>query len=219
MLHRTSYVASELLLLRPSTMLDTVETPLIAAEPERAERVYRTLTLAFAADPPTRWLFPDPADYQRHFATFARALGGAALARGTAYATPDYTGVALWLAPDVGPDEEALAKLIDEGVAPDKQAVMAEVVDGMVRFHPEQPHWYLPFIGVEPARQGKALGAALLRHTLATCDAAQLPAYLESTNPRNRPLYERHGFQAMGEIKVADCPAIVPMLRRPNTSA
>src|SRR5687767_6551887 len=43
-----------------------------------------------------------------------------------------------------------------------------------------------PFIGVEPARQGRGLGAALLRAQLAVCDQAGLPAYLESSNPRNR---------------------------------
>src|SRR5687767_6551888 len=73
-----------------------------------------------------------------------------------------------------------------------------------------------PFIGVEPARQGRGLGAALLRAQLAVCDQAGLPAYLESSNPRNRPLYERHGFEAIGEIKVADCPLVVPMLRKPR---
>jgi len=74
---------------------------------------------------------------------------------------------------------------------------------------------YLPFIGVDPAQQGKGSGAALLKSVLAKCDKTHVPAYLESTNPRNRTLYERHGFRAMGEIKVGDCPPIVPMLRRP----
>jgi len=54
----------------------------------------------------------------------------------------------------------------------------------------------------------------LLQTAIARCDAEGLPAYLESTNPRNRPLYERHGFEAVGEIRIGDCPPIVPMLRR-----
>jgi GNAT superfamily N-acetyltransferase len=194
-------------------MLDTVELALITAAPQHAERVYRALTLAFAEDPPTRWLFPEPEHYRQHFPSFARALGGAALDHGTAFVSRDYSGVALWLAPDAAPDEAALARFIGDAVAPEKQIAMAAVVEAMVHYHPEEPHWYLPFIGVEPACQGRGLGAALLRHTLAICDAAQLPAYLESTNPRNRPLYERHGFHAIGEIRVGDCPPIVPMLR------
>lgn len=189
-------------------------TAVLAAEPGHADRVLGVLTLAFAADPPTRWLFPESDEYLRHFPIFARALGGAALPRRTALATRDHAGVALWLAPDAAPDEEALARLIEEGVAPQKQADMAAVVEEMVRCHPEEPHWYLPLIGVEPARQGRGLGAVLLRAALQRVDAEGLPAYLESTNPRNRPLYEQHGFAPIGEIKIGSCPPIVPMLRR-----
>lgn len=189
-------------------------TAVLAAEPGHADRVLGVLTLAFAADPPTRWLFPESDEYLRHFPIFARALGGAALPRRTALATQDHAGVALWLAPDAAPDEEALARLIEEDLAPERRVNMAAVVEEMVRYHPEEPHWYLPLIGVEPARQGRGLGAALLRAALQRVDAEGLPAYLESTNPRNRPLYEQHGFAAIGEIQVGSCPPIVPMLRR-----
>ena len=50
----------------------------IVAEAGDAERVLAVLTLAFADDPANRWLFPEAADYLRHFPTFVRALGGAA---------------------------------------------------------------------------------------------------------------------------------------------
>ncbi|HET9583943.1 MAG TPA: GNAT family N-acetyltransferase, partial [Bradyrhizobium sp.] len=96
------------------------------------------------------------------------------------------------------------------------RADIARVIEEMARYHPEEPHWYLPFIGVDPARQGNGLGAALLRSILAECDKMRLPAYLESTNPRNRPLYERHGFKEIGEIRAGDCPPVVPMLRQPK---
>jgi ribosomal protein S18 acetylase RimI-like enzyme len=189
-------------------------TDVLPAEPGHADRVLGVLTLAFATDPPTRWLFPEPDAYLRHFPTFARALGGAAIPRRTALATRDHAGVALWLAPDATPDEEALVRLIEEDVAPQKRESMAAVVEEMVRHHPQEPHWYLPMIGVEPAQQGRGRGAALLRAALQRVDADGLPAYLESTNPRNVPLYERHGFEVIGEIEVGTCPPIVPMLRR-----
>ena len=47
-------------------------------------------------------------------------------------------------------------------------------------------------------------------------DAAGLPAYLESSNPRNISLYERHGFEIMGRIQVGDGPLVTPMLRPPR---
>jgi GNAT superfamily N-acetyltransferase len=36
--------------------------------------------------------------------------------------------------------------------------------------HPGDPHYYLPYIGVAPARQGNGLGTALLRPVLEACD-------------------------------------------------
>jgi len=178
-----------------------------------AEQVFATLTLAFAVDPPNRWLYPDEDEYVSQFPTFVTALGGRALHRGTAFVANDLSGAALWLAPDTSPDDEALTRLV-RALAPDRSADMSTIIEEMGRYHPDEPHWYLPFIGVAPDRRGQGVGAALLRTGLAACDAAGLPAYLESTNPRNRPLYERHGFEAIGEIRVGSCPPIVPMLRK-----
>lgn len=200
-------------------MLDTVAdraaaADVIAAELHRARRVFSMLALAFAADPPNRYFFPEPESYLQHFPAFARALAGPSLERGTAVATADYGAVALWLAPGDGPDEEAIADLIDEGVRPDRKDDLAAVIEEMGRYHPREPHWYLPFIGVEPFRHGQGLGSALLRTSLSRVDADGLSAYLESTNPRNCPFYKRHGFEAIGEIRIGTCPPIVPMLRR-----
>ncbi len=32
--------------------------------------------------------------------------------------------------------------------------------------HPAEPHWYLPFIGVDPAWQGAGYGSELMKHAL-----------------------------------------------------
>ncbi len=63
------------------------------------------------------------------------------------------------------------------------------------RHHPKPGHWYLNYLGVEPKRQGKGLGAALLAPVLQRCDQERTPAYLESSTERNRVLYERNGFE------------------------
>lgn len=82
--------------------------------------------------------------------------------------------------------------------------------------HPSEPHWYLPLIGVEPAQQGGGRGAVLMREALARCDRDGLPAYLESTNPRNIPFYERFGFRPVGEIQAGNGPKLTPMWRPGN---
>jgi ribosomal protein S18 acetylase RimI-like enzyme len=195
----------------------TPEAPaIVVAEPRHADRVLGVLMRAFATDPPNRWMYPEDEAFHRHFPRFAYALGGAGIVARTAFIAADFSGAALWLAPGTGPDEAGLMTLIEETVAPEKQKTIAAVIEEMGRYHPDEPHWYLTFIGVDPTRQGQGLGAALLRPKLAECDASRLPAYLESTNPRNRPFYERLGFRAMGEIRAGDCPPVVPMLRGPN---
>jgi ribosomal protein S18 acetylase RimI-like enzyme len=83
----------------------------------------------------------------------------------------------------------------------------------MASYHPTEPHWYLPLIGVDPAYQGLGFGSALLRHALRQCDDDHVPAYLESSSPANIPLYERHGFVVLGTIQVGSSPPITPMLR------
>jgi hypothetical protein len=43
-----------------------------------------------------------------------------------------------------------------------------------------------------------------------------IAAYLESSNPRNISLYERHGFERLGTIQSGASPTMVPMLRPPR---
>jgi ribosomal protein S18 acetylase RimI-like enzyme len=40
-----------------------------------------------------------------------------------------------------------------------------------------ESHYYLAYIGTDPASQGKGYGTALLHHTLRRCDAEHMPAY------------------------------------------
>jgi hypothetical protein len=39
---------------------------------------------------------------------------------------------------------------------------------------------------------------------------------LESSNPRNITLYQRHGFEILGTIQIGSSPTLVPMLRPPR---
>lgn len=83
--------------------------------------------------------------------------------------------------------------------------------------HPKEPHYYLPFVGVDDDWRGRGIGAALLRPILGRCDTARMPAYLEASSPRNVPLYERHGFKVTEEFKIGkDAPPIFRMWRKPG---
>jgi GNAT superfamily N-acetyltransferase len=181
-----------------------------------AERCLAVLTLAFGSDPPCRWAWSDPQQYLEAFPRFARAFGGSAIDLGTAYYSEGFSGVALWLPPHAAPDEASLMRVIQDTVADARKDAMFSMFEQMDAFHPREAHWHLPLIGVDPAHQGKGIGAALLRHVLSACDDQQVLAYLEATSPRNVPLYERHGFEALGSIQIADSPPVVPMVRKPS---
>ncbi len=90
------------------------------------------------------------------------------------------------------------------------------VFEEVGKYHPTEPHWYLPLIGVDPYQQGNGIGSALMKHALIPCDRDGTIAYLESSNPTNISLYKRHGFEVIGEIQVGSSPTMYPMLRQPG---
>ena len=185
-----------------------------AVAPAEAEDAWRTLTLAFSTDPCTRYIWPKPGAFLGGYPRMLQAIAGPKLERGRVFATADFSAVALWLPPGERADGDALAALIGETVSPERAAVGAQVGELMDACHPDEPHWYLSMIGVDPARQGRGLGSALLKHCLATLvDAEGALAYLESSNPKNTPLYERFGFDVIGQIQPADFPGLTSMLR------
>lgn len=174
------------------------------------------LTLAFSGDPASRWTWPDPRGYLEYFPPFIKAFGGKAFAHGSAHRVDGCAGAALWLPPGTHPDEEAIDALMEKSVPEGLRRDGNALFEQMARFHPKEPHWYLPLIGVDPARQGRGYGSALLKHALVACDRDKIAAYLESTNSKNVPLYERHGFELLGRIQAGTSPVLFPMLRKPR---
>jgi ribosomal protein S18 acetylase RimI-like enzyme len=193
-------------------------TPIIktAATASDEASIIDVLVRANWEDPAARWVWPDSQQFLTHFPSFVRALGGKAFAHGSAHYVDGYTGAALWLPPDVHPDENALIALLERTVSEQIQKDFFPVLEQMGRFHPSEPHWYLPFVGVDPSQQGKGFGSALLQHILIQVDRDNMLAYLESSNPRNIPLYKRHGFELLGSIQIGTSPSIAPMLRKPK---
>jgi ribosomal protein S18 acetylase RimI-like enzyme len=163
-----------------------------------------------------RWMYPTPNQHLTHFPSFVRAFAGSAFVQGSAYYADGYAGAALWLPPDSHFAEEELRALLCRSVAERERADLLAVFAQMVSYHPNEPYWYLPFVGVDPIHQGQGYGSALMEHALAPCDGDQRLAYLESTNPRNLPLYQRHGFEILGTIQAGTSPPLFPMLRKPR---
>jgi GNAT superfamily N-acetyltransferase len=175
-----------------------------------------TVMLAFAADPMARWTWPHAHQYLAAMPRMIRAFGSSAFSNGSAFCTDVYVGTALWLSPGVHSDEEGLGAVLESTVARSLAPETTAIFEQMAAYHPTDPHWYLPLIGVDPAHQGEGHGDALMAYALARCNQDHAPAYLESSNPRNIPFYRRHGVEPLGAIQVGSSPTLVPMLRRPR---
>ena len=183
---------------------------------DHSDSLLNVLMLAFSSDPCMRWTFRRPDVFLAAFKPFVTLLG-AGMNHDGLFLTQDGAAGALWLPPGVEQDGEAIGALLDQLLPDHPDPAAGEQIGREMRgFHPHEPHWYLSMLGVDPSSQGRGYGSALLKAGLARCDADGLPAYLESSNPKNVPLYERFGFEVLGRIAPGDFPGLIPMLRPPR---
>jgi len=169
-----------------------------------AERLAAVLARSFLDDPQMVWVLTDDARrldlLQRGFAVFLRKLY---LDHEETYTTDSVAGVCIWDPPGMW----KVGVLDQLRTLPSMARIYGRLLPRVLRAlmklesnHPSEPHYYLPFVGVDPEWQGRGLGAALMRPVLDRCDAERVAAYLEASSPRNRMLYERHGFEVTEEF-------------------
>ncbi|HAS12779.1 MAG TPA: GNAT family N-acetyltransferase [Acidimicrobiaceae bacterium] len=164
-----------------------------------------TLGEAFTDDPMMAWMYPEAAARPAQSRQFMRTALDIGLPHGHVYATDGDHAAAIWSPPDIELfDDEAtglLFTMLGEQLGPGADAVGAGLM-AINALHPhDEPHFYLFVIGA--ARRGAGLGSVLLRKILAQCDQQGIGAYLESSNTRNVPFYERHGFRVIAEEPIA----------------
>jgi GNAT superfamily N-acetyltransferase len=181
--------------------------------PAEQGRAIRTLVSAFKDDPVERWLYPEEAQYRRHFPAFVAAFGGTALRERTVWRLGDFNAVAFWFGPGTEPDGEAVVQVLVETTSDDLHADSFATLEQMAEGHPSVPHWYLPWFGVDRELHGRGLGTHLMRNCLEIVDGSGFPAYLETPNPRTVPFYERAGFSVTSVAQAGACPPITLMQR------
>jgi GNAT superfamily N-acetyltransferase len=191
-----------------------------AISDERSQ-VVTALCSAFFDDRIYRWVVPGDAQRRRSAAIFYSRFVDACWPHGEVYAAGAGAGAALWVPPgrQLVADEQAEAfgrELVESAGDDAASARMAQLFQMLDDNHPADDCWYLAFMGVDPSARGQGIGTRLLAAVLTQADRDQVPAYLEASCPENRRLYERHGFQTVRELTVADCPAIYAMWRRPT---
>jgi ribosomal protein S18 acetylase RimI-like enzyme len=187
---------------------------LINATPQDRDKCIDIVVASFIADPLLRWIIPEAPNYLQHANPAMDAFCGNAVDHGNSFYVEGFKGVVLWLPPGVEQDAEAMEATMTAGADPAVLEDVGQLLEEVQSYHPhDEPCWYLPTIGVDPAYQGLGLGAALLKESLRAVDADNLPAFLESSNPANISLYMRHGFEPMAQCQRGDSPIMTPMLR------
>jgi ribosomal protein S18 acetylase RimI-like enzyme len=193
-------------------------TSIRVASPDDAIAIGLSMSNAFQDDPSFAWCIPDSADRKRQLPAFFAVVFDALVGFGRCCCTSDGAAAALWLPPGVGPlTEQQAARLraVFESVGAVASTRFAALIESMDSHHPHQEHCYLWFLGVSTSVQNQGLGSLLLRSGLDWCDEHSVAAYLEATTVRNRELYERHGFQLIGEMTAEGSPSMWAMWRDP----
>lgn len=188
------------------------------AAPADLDQVIGTITDAFHNDPVWSWAFPDsehrPDQFRRWWPLFVEG----AIPYGFTWMGEDAETISVW----IPPGEQELTDEAEARIAPllaellgDRSRVVLEGLLGFEAAHPhDEPHYYLSFVATQTPHRGEGIGEQLLAQNLELIDGEHLPAYLESSNPKNLARYERLGFRAIGEFTLPDHgPTVTTMWR------
>lgn len=191
----------------------------------REEEVGRLLARSFAEDPIFAFVEPDPARRKAFLEPFMAALTRRSHRLAVAYATsPDLLAVSLWKTPDLralSPAQLAMSGLdrVGEWLSPAAHArfeAVFEAIERALDSASPEPVWYLGVLGVDPSAQGRGLGTRLMQPGFERADREGLAVTLETGQPRNLPLYRRHGFEVTAEVPpVAPGAPVVWTMKRP----
>lgn len=181
-----------------------------------------TMTRAFADDPVMEWIFRGSANRDELVSRFMAISCKRSISIGHAYEPFGGGGAAFWAPPGCSMYTEDLGmeiyQLLFGAVGEERTRTVLGGLGEATNFHPEEPHFYLATIGIEPNFQGRGLGTTLMQRVLNVCDDENIVAYLESSNPRNVSLYERAGFETITDVPLPGGPVMRPMIRQPRSS-
>jgi ribosomal protein S18 acetylase RimI-like enzyme len=166
--------------------------------------ISRTLAKSFADDPVKLFLCGGeqlPIDKAMAFFT---AFQKVQLRHGHVYTTPGVEAAAIWAPPGewkvplsaIVKHTPTFLKLYGRRFLPN-----LSVLTDLEKRHPTEPHYYLDFIGTDPAQQGKGWGTKLMQPMIERADVEGVGMYLESSKESNVPFYARFGFEVREEMQ------------------
>ena len=185
-------------------------------------RVADALASAFSEDPLFGWIAGPKAPLQPRMRILFDALLKQNLRKPDhlVFVSDDGTGAAVWQ--PVGKWKVPPVDLLRSAPAMlrafrGRMPAMVGALSAIERVHPTEPHYYLEVLGTRKDQQSKGVGSGVIGHVLEQADREGLPAYLESSNPRNIPFYARHGFEVREEVSCGKgAPVATTMWREPR---
>ncbi|HEY4334115.1 MAG TPA: GNAT family N-acetyltransferase, partial [Ilumatobacteraceae bacterium] len=159
----------------------------LLAGKEDIPAISTTMSRAFHDDPIFALLFGatiPPAKATRFFEIMARVQ----VHHGLTFRTSANEAAAIWAPPgewklptsQIVKNSPALIRVFGH-----RLIANLGILNLLEKNHPTDPHYYLEFIGTDPAHQGKGFGSALVQPMIDRCDVEGLPAYLESSKESN----------------------------------
>lgn len=165
----------------------------------RIPALTNVLGRAFATDPLAVWPMK-PGSGHAEVSQFFALYDGELVDEGWLWEAGDAAGAALWVPPGgetrYGEVDERITKpAVRDELSDDEGARYEMLWDWVWRYAPEEPHWFLDHVGVDPDHQGRGIGGALIRLGLDWSRRDGVPVFLETATPNNVPLYEHLGFR------------------------
>jgi GNAT superfamily N-acetyltransferase len=188
--------------------------------PDDIDAATDTITQAFREDPVWSVALQAPDGSTEHVRRFWRFYVEGGCRYQTVFASEGAGTVSVWTPPggtELSEEQEAaLHELALTALGPARAQAMFDLWDRFEDSHPRvEPHAYLGLLATRPDLAGRGLGQAHLAADLERWDAAGIPTYLESSNPRNDQRYERQGFARIGQFETVLDGAIVTTMWRP----
>jgi len=124
--------------------------------------------------------------------------------QGTIYLSPDNNACAIVLYPEKEKTTLKglyyMIKLLFGGIGLFRVGKITNREKTIQKHHPTYAFNHLWYIGVNPDQQGKGLGTQLMNRIMEDSKKLNRPLFLETSNEKNFPFYERLGFKRIAEM-------------------
>lgn len=177
---------------------------MIRAEYKDRDRVVDILASSFDDNKSVNYVIPQIKDRKQRIKRLMEYSFDVCYLSGKVFLSEDRKGCALILLPDkkktniqsVWLDLKLIFTCI--GLFNIKKALWREA--RIKKLQLKEPAYYLWFIAVDPAQQGKGTGSRLLNEIIGKSEAEKRAICLETSTLKNLPWYRRSGFSVYNEL-------------------